>query len=120
MDWSLDELFAPWVGDAVEVWLVHGLIGSVNAWLKEDPQRQVDIDRVTVVVARAVNARYQRAGLQLPIPNDLLPVRVASAVVEAMAHDQDRAIELICSDRLPVNPIELLDAILSLNKPFQD
>ncbi len=118
MDRSLDELLTPWVGEATEVWLVHKLIGSVGAWLDEDPRRLVDIDRVTVVVARAVCAQYLRAGRQLPVPaNDLLVARVACAVVEVMALDEDRAIELICSDRPPVDRIRLLDAILGLDEP---
>ncbi len=120
MDWSLDELLAPWIGDATEVWLVHSLIGSAGAWLREDPRRLGDIDRVTVVVARAISARYQQAGRQLPTHNDLPTARIANALVEMMTLDEDRAIEFTCSDRLPVDPIELLDAILALNKPIPD
>ncbi len=118
MDWSLDELLAPWVGDAIEVWLVYKRIGSAGAWLDEDPRRLVDLDRVIVVVARAVSVQYQEAGRQLPIPaNDLLVARVACAVVEVMAFDEARGIELICSDRLPVDRVSLLDAILALDEP---
>lgn len=117
MDWSLDELLAPWFGDAVEAWLAYSLTGSVDGWLDSDPLHVEEVDRVTIVLSRSFGAQCREAGGLVPSLGDSVAATAARVVVEMMAEGQEsRAIELISRHPHPARPVRLLTEVLALGQ----